>query len=316
MKNTDAIPVTIVTGFLGSGKTTFVNHVLTADHGLRLAVMVNDFGAINIDAKLIEKQDRSVISLANGCICCNIESDLIDQLDHLANQANRPDGIIIEMSGIADPAKVIGTVRYPKFQGRLCLDNVIGIIDSERYLEFDEQAKTTIKTQLIDANLVVLNKSDLVSSETLDSIRRNLLYKNSRTYISRFSRVPLKLIFDTGNEKQLPNASGPYLRMTEQKLNHEFVTWNWQSDKTFNLVKLKQFLAELPNEVYRVKGFFVADTPKDTVVLLNKAGHRDDMQKAGWLKHDEFITQLVFIAKAGSLDLKMLEKRLENCFIT
>lgn len=315
MEDASTIPVTIVTGFLGSGKTTFVNHILSADHGLRLVVMVNDFGAINIDAKLIEKQDKSVISLANGCICCNIESDLIEQLDQLVSQATKLDGILIEMSGIADPAKVIGTIKYPKFDGRLRLDNVIGLIDSEQYLEFDEQAKSIIKTQLIDANLVVLNKSDLVSKETLESITETLLYKNSRTYVSSFARVPLDLIFDNTSELQLAHGSAPKFRMSKQKLNHEFVTWHWQSDKTFSLVTLRQFLSELPNEVYRVKGFFVADTPKDTVIVLNKAGHRDDMQKAAWVKPDDFITQLVFIAQAGSVDFEIVKQGLEKCLI-
>src|SRR5262245_52316508 len=104
------IPVTLVSGFLGAGKTTLLIRILTSDHGLRMAVMVNDFGAINIDSQLIVSQTQTTVSLANGCICCTVESDLIEQLGRLLeDRQNRPEYIVIEASGVSNPSKIANT---------------------------------------------------------------------------------------------------------------------------------------------------------------------------------------------------------------
>ena len=111
MNKQSPIPVTLVSGFLGSGKTTLLNKILGSDHGLRMAVMVNDFGAINIDSELIVSQTQTTLSLANGCICCTVESDLIEQLGRLlGDRQNRPEYILIEASGVSSPRSSVAIV--------------------------------------------------------------------------------------------------------------------------------------------------------------------------------------------------------------
>ena len=108
------IPVTVVAGFLGAGKTTMVNQVLQGEHGRRLAVLVNDFGSINIDAELITEVGEGMVSMANGCICCSIRSDLIGAVLRMADLPDRPEQILMESSGVADPAGIVGSFLEPE----------------------------------------------------------------------------------------------------------------------------------------------------------------------------------------------------------
>ena len=125
------IPVTVVAGFLGAGKTTLINHILNGDHGRRIAVVVNDFGSINIDAELISDVGEGMVSLANGCICCVIRSDLISAVLQLADRPERPDHIVIESSGVADPASVVRAFMVPEIRSSVLLDGVITVVDAD-----------------------------------------------------------------------------------------------------------------------------------------------------------------------------------------
>jgi len=129
------IPVTVVSGFLGAGKTTLLNHVLTAEHGRRIGVLVNDFGAINVDAELIADVQDDMISLANGCICCSIRMDLIQAVLQMAELPEPPEHIVIESSGVANPAGIVKSFLEPEIWGTVQLDGVITVVDAEQTLD-------------------------------------------------------------------------------------------------------------------------------------------------------------------------------------
>lgn len=161
----DRIPVTLIGGYLGSGKTTLVNHLLRHAGGLRLAVLVNDFGALPIDADLIEARDEDVIAIAGGCICCSFGSDLVEAMARLAERRPAPDHVLIETSGVSLPGPVAGTVSLlPGFE----IDCVAVLADAAaiRQLSDDRFLADTIARQLADAQVLLMTKADLLDDNT------------------------------------------------------------------------------------------------------------------------------------------------------
>src|SRR5208283_5132765 len=156
-----AIPVTIIGGYLGAGKTSLLNTLLRGDHGLRLAVLVNDFGSINIDAELIASHDGETISLTNGCVCCSMVDNLAITLLELLGRQPPPDHIVIEASGVADPRRI---AFYGAAHPRLRLDGLIVVADAETIgaRVLDRYVGELVMRQLAEADLLVLSKIDLI----------------------------------------------------------------------------------------------------------------------------------------------------------
>ncbi len=154
------VPILLVTGFLGAGKTTVVNQILAHAHGKRIAAVVNDFGAINIDAELIAGASNGVVSLANGCICCSLEGDLLRTLAGILRRNPRPDYVVIETSGVADPGDIVRNLMDPVIWKEAPLETVLCIMDSTTPLAKLDDA--LLLSQLRAADVVALSKTDLV----------------------------------------------------------------------------------------------------------------------------------------------------------
>ena len=180
------IPVTIISGFLGAGKTTLLNYLLNAEHGLRVAVLVNDFGAINIDAALVTGvSGESTIDLSNGCICCSIRDDLFEAVLQLIQRPDPPEYIVVETSGVSDPVAVSLTFIAPQLQSQTRVDSVITVVDSEHIGQIEGKGRELALDQIATADMVVLNKIDLV-----DKIERKALANFIR------KRAPSARIFE------------------------------------------------------------------------------------------------------------------------
>ncbi len=200
-----AMPVTIITGFLGSGKTTLLNRILTEAHGQKIAVIVNEFGEIGIDNQLIVGDtDEDIFEMNNGCICCTVRGDLIKTLGDL--YARRKEGstefdrVVIETTGLADPAPVIQTFfADPKIQKRYYPDAVITVVDSKHIEQHLDEGQEAVD-QIAFADLVLLNKTDLVSSERLSELedRIRMISATTRMVRTENSQIPIDEILDIG----------------------------------------------------------------------------------------------------------------------
>ena len=189
------LPVTVIGGYLGAGKTTLVNHLLRHAGGLKLAVLVNEFGALPIDEDLIEAQDDKIMSIAGGCICCSYGDDLAQAMIDLGQSDRRPDHILVEASGVAIPGAIAASIStMPGLQ----VDGVVILADAEtiRDQADNEYIGDTIERQLADADMVLLNKCDLVERRYLDDLQPWLEAKASDATVVRVhhSKVPNAIV--------------------------------------------------------------------------------------------------------------------------
>jgi G3E family GTPase len=188
MNTADRIPVTVLTGFLGAGKTTLLNRILTENHGQRIAVIENEFGEIGVDQELVINAEEEIFETNNGCICCTVRGDLIRILGNLVTRRDRFDRIILETTGLANPGPVAQTFFVDAaVRDRFALDGIVTLVDASHFEQQLANSEET-RTQVAFADVVVLNKTDLVSESRLDELERQIRGMNAMARIVRSDR--------------------------------------------------------------------------------------------------------------------------------
>ena len=301
----DRLPVSIIAGYLGAGKTTLINRILTANTGKKIAVIVNDFGAIDIDARLIRAQHGGVMQLANGCICCSIQSDLKAQLQELVRAPDRPDHLVIETSGVSDPARVAAVLQQPGLKETTQIDAVVTLVDLE-----NEQghADSIFGLQVEVADILILNKVDLVTDAKLSQFRARWTFPSLRVLEAVRADVPLDLILGlAAPERTAPNTPAP---------EHDFWTAPWQPSAPLDYSAFKRALGALPATVFRAKGFlYLKDMPEEKVIF-QQVGRRTEFLKAGPWGDVIPATELVFIGRGEALASADLDRLLASAAST
>ena len=321
------IPVTILTGFLGSGKTTLLNRILNGNHGLKVAVLVNDFGSINIDAELIVGVESNVISLANGCICCTIRDDLIATMLETINRPERPEYILLEASGVAEPSGIALTFNNPAFRDRIRLDSILCVVDAEQVFDAPEMMELKL-FQMACADMIILNKADLVDSDRTGKIREWLdsRFHRYRLIEASHCNVPLEVLLSVGrfdparaglnlNELMYHGCNDPLCNHEKHRHNHAkiFSTWSYETDRPLSLEALREVASKLPANIYRAKGVIYSSDEPARRAVLQVVGRRVDISLEEEWRGRPRRTQIVAIGAPGTIDKELLRDKIEQC---
>ena len=297
-------PYTVIGGYLGAGKTTLIRHLLEHPEGQRLGLLINDFGAINIDAALISNANHNTVELTNGCICCSLSDGFDEALSTLLDFNPRPDHVLVEASGVAD---VRTLAQYGHHPG-LSLSGIIVVIDSETICQQaeDRYVGNTVLRHLLAADLILANKQDLISEQERKDLGLWLSEKSPQSLIWPAQQAALPIEIALGVESRAQEQSMPQLdhASSEYAFAHPtFARWVWQMPYAVTRQALEGFLNHLPSSVIRLKGLIDSD---QGVLEIQVVGARRTLRKRSDIQHEG--QQLVAIGLNPHFDAESLDR--------
>ena len=293
-------PVTILGGYLGSGKTTLVNQLLRQAAGVKLAILVNDFGDLAIDADLVEAEEGDVISLSGGCVCCSYGNDLTSALVNLQQQGSQADHIVIEASGVALPGSIGGIVSLLR---GLMLEGIVVMVDASSIMSManDKYLSDTIDRQLNASDVIILNKLDLVSQAELSTVKHWLVdsFAAARLIEARQAIVPIELVLGShdrtgsgGMKSSLPNHDASIFASIEISLDDVYQVSNVAqrlSDPECSLLRAKGFARDIDGEIKTIqvvgKRWAVTSAPEHVSTGLVCIGKRGEFSESSVRRH-------------------------------
>ncbi|WP_027547101.1 GTP-binding protein [Bradyrhizobium sp. WSM2254] len=303
------VPILLVTGFLGAGKTTVVNHLLAHAEGRRIAAIVNDFGAINIDAELIAGASDGVVSLANGCICCSLEGDLLRTLATLLRRDPKPEYIVIETSGVADPSDIVRNLMDPVILREAPLETVLCVMDADTPPSAFDDA--LMRAQLRVADIVALSKLDLADEGAGARMREAIRALRVPAVVvdARHGEIPSVLLFPAAIDRApAPREPGP-----KRPAEERFETLSWTSDQPISLPRLQQAIGRLAPKLARAKGLFETVEQPGRLTVFQFAGGRATLAPGEAPTPGVPRSRIVFIAELGVLSKAELDGIMAGC---
>jgi G3E family GTPase len=291
---TSRTPLTLVSGPLGSGKTTLLRHILET-RPAKIAIVMNEFGEIGIDTKVVEGKNIRVAELGGGCVCCSLLGEFEAALDEIMQKID-PEIIVVETTGLAEPDALAFNIQEDL--PRVRLDGIVSVMDADSLVRFPQIGHTE-RMQIESADILLLNKIDIVSAADLDACEKKLREVNSGAAIVRTERCRIdpELLFGIGREKKIARP--------RHKHQPEFESFTLTSDKTFERDCFERFADNLPASVYRAKGFVRFG---DGTQLFNFVGGRWELEP-----FESAETALVFIGKKIAAAKSKIVDALKKC---
>lgn len=315
------IPVTVVTGFLGSGKTTLVNRILSETHGRKIAVIVNEFGEVSVDGQLIvQDEQEELVEFNNGCLCCTVRGDLIETLARLKERANL-DAILIETTGLADPAPVASTFFVAdEIRSDTRLDSFVTLADAVNLEQNLEQSHEALE-QIAFADIILINKKDLVSAEQMAEIERRIRTLNpmAKIHHTEQGKIDLDLVFGVGAfELDAKLEVDPtFLEDLEHEHDEEVTSFVLREERPIDVNRfmgwITPLLMEQGQDIYRTKGIFHAQGFRERLVFQSVRMLTAMRPDKPWKPEEKKITEYVVIGR--NLDRDEFAEGFASCVV-